>query len=271
MWRAMSDVTDANIAVIIPFRDRGRDPRRTANLDVVMTWWWAHGFIPQIVDDGLTGDAQFNRHRAYNIGVSRNPAADVFVFTEADMLIPAQQVIDAMRMAVAEPGLVVPFTQYRYLSDTKTADVRGIFADSSPEELSVWMNLNSPFLLKPESTMDGGKSIGAVNVVSRETLNLTGGFTEATRGNWYDDNITEEGFAFLSGRKTRWVPGPATHLYHLPGHTGEHLTDADRKATEYNKNLLAQVRRHIRLRQHRSVQTIMQHRQDASYADGADS
>jgi hypothetical protein len=70
-----------NTKIIIPFRDRGIDPRRAANLEVVQAWWYAHGFTPQIVDDGLSGGAQFNRHRAYNRAVERFPETEVFVFT----------------------------------------------------------------------------------------------------------------------------------------------------------------------------------------------
>lgn len=253
------------VSVIIPFRDRGLDPRRGANLDVVVAWWYAHGFDPRVIDDGLSDDAQFNRHKAYNRAVSLFPETDVFVFTEADMLIHPGQVWRAAVEADEAPGLVVPFKQYRYLSDTTTEDLRERFYDSPLPKLSDWWSQPVPspesvFALEPESVMDNGRSIGAVNVVSRRTLEVTGGFTEATSGNWYDDNIIEEGFAFLTGRKTRFIDGPAVHLYHLPGHKGDHLTDADKRATAHNLHLLTMMRRHIRLRQRRPVQTLMQQR-----------
>lgn len=252
--------------VIIPFRLReGADPRRAANLEVVQAWWFAHGYDPQIVSDGLDGDAQFNRHRAYNIAVSRNPDTEVFVFAEADMLIHPTSIKLAIRLAARRRGLVVPFAQYRYLSDATTAYVRDRMADSGVDDLAAWWSLaphaeDSVFRLTAESTMDNGSSIGAVNVVSRDTLGLTGGFTEATRGNWYDDNIVEEGFAFLTGRKTSFVPGPAVHLYHLPGHTGEHLTDEDRSATARNLRLLISMREDIRRGDRRSVRELNAHR-----------
>jgi hypothetical protein len=253
------------VAVIIPFRDRGVDPRRAANLDMVQAWWYANGCEPQIVDDGLEGDVQFNRHRAYNRAVSRNHDADVFVFTEADMLIHPEQVRTAIYLAEHEPGLVVPFTQYRYLSDSMTEVLRQDYHDSASDKIASWWDrpANDPtsvFGLTPESVMDNGKSIGAVNVVSRYTLDLTGGFTEATRGNWYDDNIIEEGFAFLLGNKTRVVDGPAVHLYHLPGHKGDHLSDEDRRATRHNKIVLDRLRRDIRQRNVGAVLNLMSHR-----------
>lgn len=251
--------------VIIPFRDRGTDPWRGANLNVVMAWWYAHGLEPQIVSDGLEGDAPFNRHRAYNIAVSRNPKAEVFVFTEADMLIHPGQIIEAIGMAMRKHGLVVPFTQYRYLPDWVTEDVRDRYHCETNEQIAEWWslppdNLASVFQLPPESTMEGGRSIGAINVVSRATLDITGGFTEMTHGNWYDDNIIEEGFAFLTASPTRFVPGPAVHLYHLPGHEGDHLTDADRAATAHNKNLLINMRADILIGNRKPVVNLMKYR-----------
>lgn len=252
--------------VIIPFRDRGLDPRRAANLEIVMAWWYAHGMEATIVDDGLEGDAPFNRHRAYNRAVERFPETDVFVFTEADMLIHPSQISTAIQEAAARPGLVVPFTQYRYLSDHVTRKLRDMYHDS-PGVITAnfWSRLPedkmSVFQIEPESVMDNGRSIGAVNVVSKATLNATGGFTEATSGNWYDDNIIEEGFAFITGQKTRFVAGPAVHMYHLPGWTGDHLSEADKAATEHNKRLLIGMRADIKLGRARQVRALLAHRE----------
>lgn len=253
-------IADKNVKVIIPFRDRGVDPRRAANLDVVMAWWWAHGFTPTVVDDGLEGDAQFNRHRAYNLAVSRNPDADVFVFTEADMLIPATQIMAAVEVAAYDVGLVVPFTQYRYLSDRVTETIRDLFSGDT-RVLAEWITKGCAFQYEPESTMDNGRSIGAINVVSRRTLDLTGGYTEATSGNWYDDNIIAEGWGFLAA-PTRYVDGSAVHLYHLPGWKGDHLTDADRTATQRNKGILSMMRKDIRARNYTSVHALMSTRKE---------
>lgn len=250
-------------AVIIPFRLReGADPRRRANLDIVQAWWHAHGFEPQIVSDGLEGDAQFNRHRAYNIAVSRNPEAETFIFTEADMLIHPTQILKAVAESMRAPGIVVPFTQYRYLADIETTLLRDFYHDKSDDEIAALFSASegdpeSIWNITPESTMEDGKSIGAVNVMSRETLHMTGGFTEATSGNWYDDNITEEGFAFLTRNKTRFIDGPAVHMYHLPGHKGDHLSPEDRRATERNRRVLYAMRRAIRYRDAREVRKIM--------------
>lgn len=255
-------MNDPTVKVVIPFRDRGLDLRRGANLEVVMAWWWAHGITPYIQDDGGSGDAQFNRHRAYNLAVEAFPEADAFVFTEADMLIHPTQILNACAEALARPGLVVPFTQYRYLSDQTTAVVRDRFHDLDRAELAKWWarnpdDPNSVFSLTPESMMDNGRSIGAVNIVSKVALDMAGGFTEATSGNWYDDNIVEEAFAYLTGTPTRWAHGPAVHLYHLPGWKGDHLTEEDRQATARNKELLRLMRHYIEQGQDDVVREIM--------------
>lgn len=251
------------VQVIIPFRDRGVDPRRAANLEIVQAWWYAHGFDPQIVDDGLEGDAQFNRHRAYNRAVSRNPDALCFIFAEADMLIHPDQIRFGAGLALGRPGLVVPFTQYRYWSADATGLLRHHYKDSEVGGLAEFWGLpveddDSVFSAPAESTMDDGRSIGAVNIVSRATLDMTGGFTEATSGNWYDDRITEEAFAFLTGNKTLFVPGPAVHLYHLPGWKGDHLSEEDRLATQRNRNLLWIMRRDVRLGNREPVKNLME-------------
>jgi len=249
--------------VIIPFRLReGADPRRAANLAIVQAWWYVHGYDPQIVSDGLSGDAQFNRHRAYNRAVERFPETEVFIFTEADMLVHPSQIRDAVYDADRRPGLVVPFTQYRYMSDLATAQIRDEYHDYPEARVTErWSRAvddkRGIFGMIPESVMDNGRSIGAINVVSRKTLEMTGGFTEATSGNWYDDNIIEEGFAFLTGQPTHYIEGPAVHMYHLPGHKGAHLSEADKDATARNYKLLRQMRRSIRLDGRSAVRNLM--------------
>lgn len=251
------------VAVVIPFRDRGIDPRRSANLEVVLWWWWAHGYTPLVCDDGQTGDAQFNRHRAYNTAVARRPNAEVFVFSEADMILPPAQIKGALALAAQRVGLVVPFSEYRYLSDETTGRIRDAVHDDDPKYLAARVNEGWPFHEEPDFLMGNRKSIGAVNVVSAQTLKITGGFTEATSGNWYDDNITEEGFAYLTGNRTRWVDGSAVHLYHLPGHSGDHLSVEDRRATRGNKEILYYLRKSIKVGSSERVRRLMGYRQES--------
>lgn len=202
--------------VVIGFRDRGRDYRRVANLTRVLRHWRGCGYPVVLTCDGRAGDAQFNRSAAYNRGAAHG---EVIVYAEADMLLPHSQVREAVGLAADAPGLVVPFTTYHYLSDADSSDVR---AGRQPEDCVA------------ESVRDHGVSVGAVGVVSRVTLDAVGRWDEAFEGSWYDDTAMRRAFELAAG-PTRWVSGPGYHLYHLPGWTGEHLTDADRAATASNK------------------------------------
>jgi hypothetical protein len=168
------------------------------------------------------GDAQFNRSQAYNRG-AWFVDADVVVFAEADMLVPYSQIRQAVAMAAAAPGLVVPFIQYRYLTPEDSGLVRA--HDIEPGDCI------------PESTMDNGESIGAINVVSRETLDAIGLWDEVFEGAWYDDVAMKIAFEVCAG-PTRWVDGPAWHLWHKPGLGGSHLTAEDKAATARNKERL---------------------------------
>jgi hypothetical protein len=210
--------------VVIPFRDRGTDPLRQMNLDCVLQWWRAeHDTDALVASDGRGGKQQFNRSAAYNRAVAALPEADGFVFAESDVLISYEQIDQAVWLSQREPGLVVPFTQYRALTPEASAKVRGDDFTLDTAEV-MW-------------TMDDGKSIGAINVVSRKTLEMVGRYDERFEGNWYDDDAMKIAFEVCCG-PVRYVAGPAYHLWHRPGHTGHHLTPEDRAATAANKRRL---------------------------------
>lgn len=203
------------VDVIIGFRDRGRDPLRVANLNRVVDQWNTYGWPVTVVDDGRTGDEQFNRSAAYN---RASPGGDLIVYAESDMLVPCSQVCDALVMAASRPGMVVPFSLYHYLGARASSDVRG---GANPRGYAPeWVRQDC---------------VGAINVVSRETLAAVGRWDEAFEGSWYDDTAMGIAFERATGEPTRWVAGSAWHLYHLPGWTGDHLTSADTAATAANQ------------------------------------
>ena len=210
-------------SVVIPFRDRGIDPLRMANLQRVQRHWMPYAPVV-IIGDGRQGNEQFNRCAAYNRGVASCPDAEVFVFAESDMLVDRAQVDDAIGLAARSPGLVVPFTEYRYLSEDDSRDVR---------------NGLSPRGIEPESVIPNEQRswprTGPLNVLSRRTLDMVGGWDEQFEGNWWDDRAMKRAFDVAVG-PTRFVTGPAYHLYHLPGWTGAHLSAEDRAAAERNRH-----------------------------------
>lgn len=208
-----------NVAVIIPFRDRGTDPLRSANLTRVLEWWSNFHADVRIVTDGRTGNQQFNRHQAYNRGAASTDA-DILAFVESDMLIDFTQMDEAIALATEKPRLVVPFTERHELSPDSSDLVR---------EHKVKPEDGRADVIKPKP-----RRTGAINVVSREALDLVGGYDEAFEGNWWDDRSMHIAFDICTG-PTQWIDGPSWHLYHLPGHEGTHLTAEDKAATARNK------------------------------------
>ena len=189
--------------LVVPWRDRG-DPARKRNLQVVCDHLYRADLGPVFMSsDGRNGDAPFNRSAAYNRAVAAHPGERVFVFNEADLLVPAEQLRAAVLMAGHRRGLVVPFEEYRYLSEPVTAAVwRGAAGD--------------PFTLPPLRVMPPRRAVGACNVVSALSLDAVGCWDEAFEGWGWDDRAMAHGFTVATGCGTRFVPGPAVHLYHPP-------------------------------------------------------
>jgi len=206
-------------AIIIPFRDRGTDPLRAANLKRVVEHWSGFGTDIILATDGRTGDAQFNRHKAYNTAANHTDA-DVLAFVESDMLLDFTQMDEAIQAALHRPGLVVPFTERHELSAEDSTKVRAHQAD--------YHDLIGE-VIKPKP-----RRTGAINVISRNTYNLIGQYDETFEGCWWDDRSMHIAFDTCAG-PTRWVDGPAYHLYHLPGYQGDHLTEQDKQATARNR------------------------------------
>ena len=208
--------------VVIPHRDRGVDWRRQANLDSAIAWWRAAGINPIVVDDGRTGTQHFCRSAAYNRGLE-TAGTDIVVFSEADMLIPIEQIADGVQLAAEHPGLVVPFSRFMALTETAALKVRA-------RQLH-------PADAHAEQVRGDRKSIGAVNIVSRETMRLIGGQYDPTfEGHAYDDDAMELAFRICCG-PTRFVDGPGWHQWHVPGafYATPESTEADRAATEANR------------------------------------
>ena len=216
-----------SVAVIIPWRERHLDPLRSANLHRVQEHWQQYPARTIIADDGREGVAQFNRSAAYNRAVAQTDA-DVLVFTEADILISSRQVDAAVDLARAASGLVVPFSEFLALSPEDSVEIRAHRCDPN--------NCVAPVVKGYRG------SIGAVNVMSRQTYDLVGGYDEHFEGAWYDDDAMLIAFNICAG-PTRWVDGPAYHLYHWSGGRGKHLSPADRAATARNRSRLTRYRR----------------------------
>lgn len=207
------------VAVIVPFRDRGIDPLRAANLTRILEHWANYGPEIIIASDGLEADAQFNRHLAYNKAAAETDA-DILAFVESDMLLDFTIMDQATDMAGSRTGLIVPFTERHELGAEDSAKVRAHQVDYHDVRGEV---------IKPKP-----RRTGAINVISRTTLTAVGQYDPAFSGNWWDDRSMHIAFDMCAG-PTRWIDGPSWHLYHLPGHEGGHLTAEDKASTARNK------------------------------------
>jgi hypothetical protein len=211
-----------NTAVIIPWRDRGVDPLRSANLHRVQEQWAEYDLPVIISGDGRDGDAPFNRSAAYNRGIAAATDAEVFILAESDMLIDIEQIAAAAVLAARAPGLVMPFRIYHALSPEHSERVRA--GEVAPAEAVQGAGNDRT------AAVHGG----AINIISRTTYYAVGRYDEMFEGAWYDDDSMKRAFEICCG-PTRFVDGPAYHLYHLPGGRGEHLRPGDRAATVRNK------------------------------------
>lgn len=211
-----------NVVVVIPWRDRGTDPLRSANLHCVQQQWADYDLPVIVSDDGRVGDAPFNRSAAYNRGITAADDAEVFILAESDMLIDIKQIASAVVMATKAPGLVMPFRIYYALSLRDSEKVRaGEF--TAPEVAR-----------GPGNDRTAAVHGGAINIISRTSYYDVRRYDELFQGSSYDDDSMKRAFEICCG-PTRFVDGPAYHLYHLPADRGPHLSADDRIATARNK------------------------------------
>lgn len=191
------------VSVVIPFRDRGNDPNRSANLRRVTSHWstcpyleeWGGGLHVQ--GDGRGGDELFNRSAAYNLAI-KSLDSDVYVFTESDIIIDFDQIKDGISAGLDHPGLVVPFTRLLDLDADATDKVRRW--ECCPQNLPSRLRRSYP-------------TVGAVNIVSRTTMAAVGQWDERFESAWSDDNAMERAFSICCG-PTRFMAGDAYHLFH---------------------------------------------------------
>lgn len=219
-----------NFTVVIPFRDRGTDPLRQANLQRVLQHWHSFGIQPVIVDDGRTDDALFNRSAAYNRALDMTDA-EVLVYTEADVLIALNQIKHAIDVAQQAPGLVIPYTDYHALTPEDSDKVRA--GTLHPRNATPQYTIPNPHRDWPRT--------GPVNVVSRKTIDAVGGYDEQFEGCWWDDRSMAHAFEICCG-PLRFIDGTLYHLYHLPGWEGDHLSQEEQQATNRNLGRFMQYR-----------------------------
>lgn len=200
------------VLVLIPYRARARggSDERARNADVVWSWWHHLGLRPVIGDDPNPGT--FNRGRALNAAVVRAQPkpGDVLVLSDADLIPDFAALERAVGMvALGHAGMVVPFTEVRYLSERASIEVHAAAAElpDHPELDGVWDRL----------------STGGLNVLSFDLFAAVDGFDPRFTGWGFEDAAFDAACSTL-GQATVHLPGPIHHLWHPPARDSNHPT-----------------------------------------------
>lgn len=171
------------------------------------------------VDDG--GDP-FSRGGSLNQAFATT-TADVVVACDADLLVPADQLLDAVELAESEPGMVVPFDTLVYTRQRVSLDIIERRTPLDAAEGDHWAA--SPTI----------PCLGGCNVLSRDTWERAGGWLPAFRG-WGCEDIAMAAQCATLVAPLRRIPGPAVHLWHPK--TGGYV---DPQRIEANGALMARV------------------------------
>lgn len=205
------------VVVVMPFRDVTGDPHRVEALAYVTALYrqWVPDWTLTPPDDGV--DAEWHRVAALNRMCAAAPGDAVIVYSDPGSFVAGRlRIREAAAMAGAALGLVVPFTEARYLSRWSSLRVTTWPFEMSAGELSV---------LPCDEVVPNG--VGNLVVFTRETWGTVGGFDERFGLYGGDDGA----FAVACGAwfgPHRRLPGDVIHLWHprlrasIPG-TAEYL------------------------------------------------
>lgn len=198
-----------DVSVVIAYRDLGC-PYRAASFAYVHDWYERLGW--QIVVEA--GDDTFTRASAINTAV-RRCAGRVIVQSDPDSLVPAAALRQAVTLADAEDGLVIPHDRYLYLTRDATATVLSGRSGYSPGAIMDLANCDT----------SGADGSGNVVVFSRATWHTAGGFDERF-GLWGGDDAAFAYAAQAYYGPVRRLAGDVVHLWHprlpqsVPGSPG---------------------------------------------------
>ena len=206
----MSDGT-LSVSIIIPWLDRG-DPERARIAEFVIDYYWGLDIGEVVIgrydDDG----GPLNRSRLRNEG-AKKATGDVLFFVDADILLPGEQVREAVRLAAEAPGAVLPCDIF--LTDARDNEVDEILGGADFRE---YINLERPtWYSSGQAEIPDEWHVGSSYAIRREDFWRLDGFDENFAG-W-----GEEDKDFLVRAKYQIAPMRLVHggLLHL----GEHLND----------------------------------------------
>ena len=179
------------ISCIIPWRHNRERFRQFKRVQTI-----ANDLADEVIlaDDGLS---PFSRGAAINAGV-RQAKGSILWILDADLIVPTEQLDEAILMARNYGSVVLPYDIYHYHSRISTRlYLKGHMTQAD------W------FAEKPMWTMD---SIGGTAVMVRDTWEIVGGFDERMRGWGHEDN--QFWCAAMTYAAVDRVPGVLHHLWH---------------------------------------------------------
>ena len=119
---------DAAVSIIIPWLDRG-DARRRAVADFVIAYYQSLGLGEVVIGDYPDDGRPLNRSRLRNEG-AKKATGDILVFSDADCIVPREQLVEAIRLATKAPGAVLPYD--RAVTNVREHDVNDILYRNAP-------------------------------------------------------------------------------------------------------------------------------------------
>lgn len=178
-----------SVAAIIPFRDNAN---REASLHRVT----AH--LEEFCDEVIVcddGGSPFSRGASINAGAEK-ATAETFIICDADVLVPHRQIQQALALGYDE-GMVLPFSEYRYLNKQHT--------------VAVQRGAEPTLGMLPKFTVSN--SVGGCMVIDSFAFWAVGGFDPRFRGWGSEDRAFHAAVDTLVGSVLR-IDGPMFHLWH---------------------------------------------------------
>lgn len=188
----------ASVSVIVPYGGSDPDRERALRLVLDFYYWNFPAWQVHVARQDAADSYTFSRARAVNIGAALT-SSHLLIVNDADSLCAPGQVLSAVRLALAEPGLVRAYTRYRRLSKAGTAVCDGYWdALRASDTMVEWQQ---------EPAFAHGCA-----VIQRSCFEDVGGYDPKFTGWGYEDMALE---AVTSAHwPDRRVPGDLVHLWH---------------------------------------------------------